>query len=105
MRGVKAYTVWADLTKPMGEAKYLQRLHALQRRWSDEDHPLKGLDLDSIAVGTNEASVTFKKVEGKSSGKIEVDLVWNGSAWLVVDDSLFGDGELIAKLTEEDAKR
>lgn len=100
VRAIHSFTIWADLVEPMGEDKYLARVAAIQNRWDDDEHPIKGLDLEDVAVRGNTATVRFKKVEGTSHGTIVVKLIWNGSGWAVVDDSLFGDGELIAKLTE-----
>ncbi len=44
--------------------------------------------------------VTFQKFQDTESPEIWIQLHWSGEGWLIVDDSLFGRGGLIAELNK-----
>lgn len=90
--------LWHDFLQKneMDKKDYVQKLKILRKHFSSpESHPLLGLTLQKLDWEENSASLFFKKARVENSPTIQIDLFWGSNSWLVIDDNLFGAGELI----------
>lgn len=69
---------------------------------ADASSKLRSLRVKSVRGRDNTARVILEK-EGVD--EIEIEYVWNGSGWMISDDSLFGPGRMITELLEEQDKK
>lgn len=94
-RHLNTLVMWnAYLTesKPgLTQKQYLEELRSISSRWDPQEHPLLGLNITEIETEDDEAEIRFQKPGGEAD-EIRVNLRWSGSGWMVVDDSLFGEG-------------
>ena len=99
LKNLNTLVLWADYlpnAKPdLTKQGYISAIQQLQHRWRVQDHPLLGLDIVSVEIEGEDAEVTLQKAKVADAEQIIVKLAWNGSGWLVVDDSLFGKGKQI----------
>lgn len=104
-RCLRPLVAWNDYLKHQsikgGMNAYQQRLQRVKNRWSAEENPLMNLDVKKIDIDENDATVVFGRAEGERFPEFSIQLYWTGGGWLIYDDSLFGDDELIEQLTAE----
>ena len=75
---------------------YLAKLGHLKKRYPTlKNHPLLGLEVRDIKWNDNRATVKLAKTGKVNSVPIVIDLYWGSNSWLVVDDNIFGQGELL----------
>ena len=80
----------------LDKESYLKKLRRLKKRYPTlKNHPLLGLEVQDIEWNENRAVVTLAKAGKKNSTTIVIDLYWGSNSWLVVDDNIFGQGELL----------
>lgn len=90
--------LWTDILKTKGleKTQYLRKAKSLKLRYGlRPDHPLLGLRVMSIRIDDDRAWVELKKDGQTDAPTIEISLVWGSVGWLVLNDNLFGEGELI----------
>lgn len=78
---------------------YSSQVRALANSFHHNNHPLLGLSISEIEIDDDFAEITLNKESVEKSDDIWIHLAWNGTAWLVIDDNLFGPGALISKWT------
>ncbi len=78
---------------------YSAQVRALNKKFGATNHPLFGLGISDVEIDDDFAEITLKKDDSKDDIDIWIRLAWNGSAWLVIDDNLFGKGHLIEEWT------
>ena len=87
----------ADITKE----EYHAQLMLMKNRWKVANHPLLELDLVSLRWdGENEAKINFRRSNKSDYPVIKLEIVWNGTGWLVTKDNLFGKDRLITRWTD-----
>ena len=69
---------------------------------SPKEHPLQGLEVTDISVHGNDAKIELRKnaeyvSPGAKSEKIWIKFLWEGTGWVVQEDSLFGKGKFCAQ--------
>lgn len=104
---LNSFVLWGDLLKKGSEQaltrdEFRKQLNSLQGRWTVEEHPLLGLKVVDLEIDGNDALVTLIKAGRDNYPTIWVKLFWSGSAWHVVDDSLFGKDKLIEQLNRQE---
>lgn len=77
---------------------FAQQVRSLKKRWSNDAHPLLGLQVTDISVGEFRAEVDLVKNGDPQKERIKVKLLWDGSAWVIVGDNLFGIDKRFSKL-------
>ncbi len=83
----------------VSKKSYSDQVRALGQKFSHLDHPLLGLGISDIEIDDDFAEITLNKEAVEDAPDIWIRLAWNGTAWLVIDDNLFGPDGLIAKWT------
>lgn len=87
-----------DGQRLMTRGEVSAQLMSLKNRWTPADHPLLGLEVLSVSVQGNDAKVELRKKGHPDYPVIWVKMIWSGTGWLIVEDSLFGRGKLIEQL-------
>ncbi len=101
LNSLMALTAYMENQAGLDKARFLKQMESLQNRWTPEQHPLLNLDLTSINIRGNNAKVSFRRRgKGENWPTITIELIWSGTAWQIIDDSLFGPGNYIASLTQ-----
>lgn len=83
---------------PLTKKLYFNQVYALQKKATPENHPLVHLDLQEVSISGNDAVVEFQKFKDTKAPMIIIKLHWDGNAWLIEDDSLFGQRGLLSTL-------
>lgn len=83
---------------PLTKKLYFDQVYALQQKATPENHPLVALDLSEVSISGNDAVVEFQKFKNAKAPTITIKLHWDGNAWLIEDDSLFGQRGLLSTL-------
>lgn len=78
-----------------------QQLLQMQSRWKPEENPFRNLQLVEVEVEENDATVIFKNPSPSLALNTIIKLRWVLNAWYIVDDSIFGKGNLLEKLLLE----
>lgn len=103
---IKDLILWDDYipnkNNTISREKYFEQLSKLDGRYEIKDHPLIKVKVDEINIDGNSANISFTKDD---SPQIEVGYMWTGSAWLIVDDNLFGDGGVFDNLKKLSKKQ
>jgi len=73
--------------------EYQYRVVRLSRRWPIEENPLIQLGVKEVVLDGDNASATLQRM-GSGFPELNFKLLWTGSSWVVVDDNIFGKGEL-----------
>ena len=79
---------------------YARQVMSLKNRWSNQDHPLLGLQVSDVSVGEYNAEVELKKKSATDDSPIKIRLLWDGNAWAIISDSLFGVDKRFSKLPQ-----
>ena len=99
---VASMIIWAEYltetTKAFNQDSFFKQLSIIKGRWPREENPMLGLDVVNLEIGGDLAKVRLRKLANPQSPEIWVQVVWVGRGWMVRDDSLFGQGNLIEKL-------
>jgi len=83
-------------TQNITREEYDFKVLRVSKAWPIERNPLIQLTVKSVEVDEDIALVTFKREEPKGVDfpEFEIKLEWVGASWMIVDDSIFGKGEL-----------
>ena len=85
--------------EPITKNKYFFQIDALRAKNIPlQQHPLLNLKILDFDYSGSNAHVLLQKPNKPDSPKISIDVLWTGSGWLVVGDSLFGPNELVEQL-------
>lgn len=106
---VKARIMWSAYTGvDESRTQTAHEREALAFRAHLTKHPEDSLlnyavTLSRIDESENTAEVSFeeRRNDKRRPRKFSVELSWTGSGWLISDDTLFGEGQLIAKIVGE----
>lgn len=79
--------------------EYDYRLVSLSRHWSADKNPLINIGLVSVSIDEDQASAVMKRRDGEFP-ELKFNLVWTGSSWAMIDDNIFGKGEIYEKATQ-----
>lgn len=74
---------------------FVKQLSKLDGRYLVKNHPLLNLKPEEFDIDNNNARITFVKKDFKD---IELHFKWVDSAWLIVDDNLFGEDGIFSDL-------
>jgi hypothetical protein len=99
------YASWKDLLSSengsISMEEFRKELAVFQQSYSAKDHPLLGLEIKKLEIEEDDAFVVFKKFGAKDSPEITITLQWVSSAWMVIEDSIFGKGEYAEYLLKQ----
>ena len=85
----------ANKHNAVSKAECLKRVADLKGRYPIENHPLLDLVPLEVSVRGNNAVVRLRKRTQPEAPEIIVKLIWDGSGWVISDDSLFGEKGLL----------
>ncbi len=74
---------------------FATRASVLRTHWTPEENPLVNLDIIDVSTYDNHAEVVFRRNDRENSPEVAINLYWTGNGWVIIDDSIFGDNELI----------
>ena len=101
-RQLNSYVLWEDFLNnshpKLTHEEYHPQLLELQNRWTPVEHPLLGLQVLDVDIDGNDALIRLRKNKRPDFPEIWVRYFWSGSAWLVVEDSIFGKEKLAGQL-------
>jgi hypothetical protein len=104
LNSLMALTTYMENQPGLNKSTFLKQIESLQNRWPMDEHPLLNLDLKEIIVEDDLAKVTLRRKDGlESDPDVEIELFWSGTAWQIIDDSLFGPGNYIESITRASA--
>ena len=98
---LNSFLLWPEYLEAKGQItkeQFLSQFEQAKRTWSRERHPLLGLDVKEVDVDGNEAQVVLQR-PSSDDPEIKVELLWTGAGWMVVNDSIFGENNLLANAT------
>lgn len=84
------YTVNQDISLEQFQSKITN----LKEKWALENHPLAGLVVSDVDLNGNFSTVTLKKDKSSGFPSVIIKLEWAGGSWAVIDDNIFGKGEI-----------
>jgi hypothetical protein len=97
MKMIPSYVLLSEYiaSKKMTMEEYTDEVKRLARRWPIDQHPVIQLHLLETKLQNDKATVTFQRDGSKSNfPKVMIHLEWTGNNWIVVNDSIFGQGGL-----------
>ncbi len=115
-RELTEMVLWGDyLEKNPGYTKqtYLADVNKVGKRWTPENSPISRLAIIGIEIDGNNSTVKMVKskspktnvdvkTEEDQDQEVQVDFLWVGSGWLVVDDNILGiDGIVTRALSQK----
>lgn len=86
------------------KAEFASQVLSLKNRWPLNDHPLIGLAVTGLDIDERRAVVDLQKPKTSSDERIRVELLWDGTAWYVTGDSLFGVNKRFSHLPPLDGR-
>ena len=72
----------------------LQKIKALNPSWVEKGSPFKNFKVKGVDVDKNSAEVELSR----NGEELEIDFLWTGRAWLIVDDNIFGDSGYVTRI-------
>ena len=89
---VDQYVIWGKYESVtngvISRRTVMEEVLKLKDRWPIQNHPLRQLEVISVDIYENEASLLLS--DRQTSRRVEIDLNWTGNSWLISRDTLFG---------------
>ncbi len=97
MKLINSYVLLSEYLKNQGLSldEYTSEIERLPRRWQVDTHPVLQLVLLEVNVRDDKAKTYFQRGGAESDfPRIEIELEWSGTSWVITNDTIFGVGGL-----------
>lgn len=86
----------------ISKKQFFDLVNELSKRWTPDNSPVSHLSVTSVIISDRHAHVFMNKLQEPESTNaeagstdIQVDFMWIGSGWMIVDDNIMGVGDVI----------